>query len=128
MKPIKSQTATSPLPITPTNKPSPEELLKVSTALVALSQACLLSPSAVIASLRCALDLYSLNAVNRGFDVVTVQECEKLGQALAKALLDSGAVKLGKAQTSGLVDVTGAPIPSSPVSTELNTSTTVDKT
>ena len=128
MKPIKLPTTAAPkLPIEPTNKPSPEELLKVSTALVTLSQTCLLSPSAVIASLRCALDLYAQNAINRGFDVGTVQECEKLGQALAKALLESGTVKSGKVQTSGLVDASGAPIQSE-VSGSLDTSGSVDQT
>jgi hypothetical protein len=126
MKPIKAPPAAPKLPIEPTHKPSPEELLKVSTALVNLSQSCLLSPSAVIASLRCALDLYAQNAINRGFDVSTVQECEKLGQALAKALLDSGVVKGAKVQTLGLVDANGAPIPS--VSSEPDTSDSVDPT
>jgi hypothetical protein len=124
MKPVKVPSSAPKLPIEPRNKPSPEELLKVSTALVNLSQSCLLSPSAVIASLRCALDLYAQNAINRGFDAATVQECEKLGQALAKALLDSGVVK--GAKTSGLVDASGAPLPS--VSSEPDTSDSVDQT
>lgn len=127
MKPIKAPSSAPKLPIEPTNKPGPEELLKVSTALVNLSQSCLLSPSAVIASLRCALDLYAQNAINRGFDLGTVQECEKLGQALAKALLDSGAVKSGKVQTSGLVDASGAPIQTE-VSGSLDTDGSVDQT
>lgn len=110
MKKIKATEAAPVLPITPTDKPNPEQLLKVSTALVQLAQSCLLSPSATIAALRCSLDLYAQNAINRGFDVNTVQECEKLGQALAKAMFDSGAVKAPKIQASPLVDASGAPL------------------
>lgn len=108
MKAIKKPS--SQLPIEPTQKPKPEELLKVSTAVVNLAQSCLLSPSAVIAALRCSLDLYAQNALNRGFDVGTVQECEKLGQALAKAFMDAGGVKAPVAATPGLVDASGMPM------------------
>ena len=108
MKDIKKPRA-STLPIEPTAKPSPEDLLKVAISLVKMSQECILSPSAVIAVLRCSLDVYTQNAMNRGFDLNTAQECERLGQALAKAFLDANAKKM-QVPASPLVDASGAPL------------------
>lgn len=117
MKAIKKIRSGSDLPISPTQKPKPEDAIKVAVSLVSTAQACLLSPSAVIASLRCALDLYAQNAINKGFDVDTVGECEKMGQALAKAFMDAGGVKQ-TLSVSPLVDASGAPLQSEPVATE----------
>lgn len=91
-------------------KPSPEDLVRVSSAVVALTQSCLLSPSAVIASLRASLDLYTQHAINRGFDVATAEQCERLGQAIAKKMLESDVVKKQQVQQIPLVDAAGNPL------------------
>jgi hypothetical protein len=98
------------LPIKPTSKPKPEEILSVAMHNVAIAQDSLLSPSAVIAALRTALDLYTQNTINMGFDPKIAEHCESLGQAIAKKVLESKTIKT-KVQTVGaqspLVDASG---------------------
>lgn len=125
MKSIKKQSDKPLLPVKPTDKPKPEELLVVASSLVATAQSCLLSPSAVIATLRCALDIYAQNAINRGFSVEVVEQCEKLGQAMAKVMIDSGKAKANMSAGSGLVDASGAPIQAEGLSSDDVTEETV---
>jgi hypothetical protein len=106
--PIKKKS--SGLPIKPTAKPDTMDMVKVSAYLVSQAQKCLLGPAPVIAALRAALDIYAQNAINRGFDVAAVAECEKLGQAVAKAVLGSSMMKNGKIEAPPLVDAQGNPI------------------
>lgn len=81
------------LPIRPVEKPSTKDMTIVSMHLVSIAQRAILSPSAVIATLQCALDLYTNNAIETGFDDKVAMECQVLGARLADAILKSGAVK-----------------------------------
>ncbi len=81
------------LPIRPTDKPKPQDMATVAIAAINVVQKSILSPAAVIATLKCAFDLYRQNAVLIGFDEAAAVECEKLGAQLAEAMRASGAVK-----------------------------------
>ena len=113
MKPIGKK---STLPIKPTDKPNPQAMALVATAAINMVQKSILSPAAVIATLKCAYDLYLNNALSLGFDKETAAECDKLGSTLALALKKSGAVKTGGGESpiampdSGLVSVSGEPL------------------
>jgi hypothetical protein len=93
MKEIKKKQDLPVLPIQPTDKPRGDDIAKVAMAVVAMTQACILSPAACISTLRCALDLYSSNAVNSGFDEAVVTECEIMGAKMAESVIASGIVK-----------------------------------
>ena len=90
MKPIGKK---STLPIKPTDKPNPQAMAVVATAAINMVQKSILSPAAVIATLKCAFDLYRTNAVALGFDEAAAIECDKLGTELAEAMRKSGAIK-----------------------------------
>lgn len=112
MKPIGKK---STLPIKPTDKPNPQAMAVVATAAINMVQKSILSPAAVIATLKCAYDLYLNNALSLGFSKEAAAECEKLGATLALALKKSGVVKTGgespiAVPDSGLVSVSGEPL------------------
>ncbi len=103
------------LPITPTAKPRGDDLTKVSLALIQMAQACILSPAAVVSTLRCALDLYTTNITRTGFDEEVITECEVMGAKLAEAILESGLIKdkskpAIEVPASGLVGADGKPL------------------
>lgn len=93
MKSIKNKGDLPVLPIQPTDQPRGDDIAKVAMSVVAMTQACILSPAAVVSTLRCALDLYTANATGSGFDEAVVAECEVLGAKLAESIMASGIVK-----------------------------------
>jgi len=111
MSTIKKKTA---LPIKPTDRPNPQAMAVVATAAINMVQKSILSPAAVIATLKCAYDLYLNNALSLGFDQAAAVECEKLGATLAVALQKSGVVKTGGSPIAtpgtGLVSPNGTPL------------------
>lgn len=111
MKAIKHRTE---LPIKPTAKPTPEEILTVAGHLVSVTQSSLLSPSAVVSAIRCALDVYAQNLINQGFDPKIVEQCEALGQAMAKVVVESKKTKAPLSSGGGLLDANGNAIQSAP--------------
>jgi hypothetical protein len=105
----------SALPIKPTEKPQPQEMATVAVAVVNVVQQSILSPAAVIATLRCAYDLYRTNALALGFNEEAATHCDNLGAQLAEAMRKSGAVKTASpiaVPDTGLVAPNGAPISS----------------
>lgn len=110
--------------IKPTEKPSPQEMILVAMDVVNTVQKLILSPSAVIATLSCALDLYVKNVIAKGFDNETATQCVNLGVDMAEMIRQKGLVKSGappeiddEEETSpiinpvgGLVDVHGNPL------------------
>lgn len=108
----KIEVAKKPI-IRPTDKPTPQDMVTVATALVTEAQKALLSPSAVIAALYCAYDLYAENAKASGFDADTADKCRQLGLDIAEAVRKSGIVKTRSvvaARPSGIVGPDGVPL------------------
>lgn len=92
MKPINKASKIG-LPIKPTEKPQPQDMAAVALAIINTTQKSILSPAAVMATLKCAYDLYRTNAVALGFHEEAAVECDKLGAQLAEAMRRSGAIK-----------------------------------
>lgn len=100
------------LPIKPTQKPDGEEISAVAMAALDIAQHSLLSPAAVVSSLRCALEVYERNIEAKGFDPVIIEKCEALGVEMARVLLETRANPQivgsdGRKVPTGLVDATG---------------------
>jgi hypothetical protein len=115
MKPVPGQKPSTP--IKPTEQPKPQEMAAVAIAAVNVVQTSLLSPAAVIATLKCAYDLYRENALALGFNEQAAVECDTLGEQLAQAMRASGAVKSRSPSPiavpdSGLVSPNGTPLSS----------------
>jgi len=75
------------LPIQPTEKPSPQDVMIVAQAAIDIAQRCLLNPGAVISCLKAAGDAYARNAENMGMPKDLVEQSEVLGLAIGGALL-----------------------------------------
>ena len=75
--------------IRPTAKPQPSEMATVAMGLIGICQNSIPSPAAVVATLRCALDLYVHNLTSKGFDPQVVVECQNLGEKLADTMYSS---------------------------------------
>lgn len=123
MKPLKKKRGRNNI-IKPTEKPSPQEMILVAMDVVNTVQKLILSPSAVIATLSCALDLYVKNVIAKGFDNETATQCVNLGVDMAEMIRQKGLVKSGAPPETdddeepspiinpvgGLVDVHGNPL------------------
>jgi len=84
--------------IKPTEKPSPVDMTKVATDLVMQAQKCILSPSAMVGVLSCALELYAQNLEESGFDPEVVKQSRMLGADMATMIHKSGVVKSNAAK------------------------------
>jgi hypothetical protein len=98
------------LPIKPTQKPNGQDLATVAMATLDLTQHSLLSPSAVVTALKCALTVYETSIMAKGFDPDVVAACEKLGTEMAEALLKPKEQPAIVVQESTLVDMDGNPL------------------
>jgi hypothetical protein len=75
------------LPIKPTGKPSPQEVMLVTQAMLDIVQRSLLNPAAVISALKCAEATYCTNAETQGMSAANIENSQVLGITLSKVML-----------------------------------------
>ncbi len=105
MKAITKKSDKLKLPIKPTKKPNGTDISEVALHVLDIAQFSLLSPAAVVSSLRCALAIYEEHMHAKGFSEEAIKQCEVLGVDLAHMIL-----KPKEQPAPGLVDSLGAPL------------------
>ena len=84
-----------PLPIKPTENPSPQEVMIVAQAALDIVQQSIRNPAAIITCLKAADEAYARNAELQGMDPEVVEECEVLGLKLASVMIQMQKAKSG---------------------------------